>query len=715
MLKQLLIFTLFMLGMAGICHAQVERNFGALNSSEISKTPGAIKATYYSGSGIKVMYHDNGGIFRDTSVASLLQDAVKYADTGVLVPSLYQINTAVAAKQDTAIGGVYVYSRDQLKQAIGYSTKIIIASDTITTDTILYPLTGTTIQGLGRGKSKITAATDNTYGIFSVLSVNNVTIKDLELAGEGSNVDPTSATGSFYTTLGIAADSNIGTSRGILVNNVQRVFITNVYVHNFTKAGIEVQNTGVTESARMGLTVDNVYLTNNYYGLYCGNSGQYNTFSNIESNYNICGFGKRAGNITVTGSHITNNRVGYFSGFGSNAAHGSISNSLINHSYLRAIYISNITSGEIVTGCHVYDAGIEVVASAGVQIDNNLLECAVTVDGVGTNTVHDNILSLESGGGNITNTGVGAFYMYNNNSIPDRNNRTVNNNIITRLRAASSTEVEPVEYVATGATTGFWDFRYPLVSLSGGILVNASFEGDLYGTPGTSFKLDVRVYPNTISAIAPTAYIMATFNNVNGTLPFTKVSAAIAPDGQLSIRIGDTNTAVPVSRLAMTKCTFWNVGNQGNQLNYTGGKWTARITNTNVGFTSAQTITPKTNLNDASAINGANITAATVTPAKLSYTSTRSSAGTLTVAYGNDYTFTGTTSTWTLPAIAAGTTGRQNAIFIKNAGSGTITLNTNASANVLYYTSLTNTLSVLAGESYIITPDGTQLNVYKCN
>jgi len=90
---------------------------------------------------------------------------------------------------------------------------------------------------------------------------------------------------------------------------------------------------------------------------------------------------------------------------------------------------------------------------------------------------------------------------------------------------------------------------------------------------------------------------------------------------------------------------------------------------------------------------------------------TTSSAGTLTLTYGRDYIFTGTTTTWTLPAVASTVYGRPNAITIKNRGSGAITLNTSGGGNDLYTTSAVNTLTINAGEGYVLMPDGTLINV----
>jgi hypothetical protein len=83
-----------------------------------------------------------------------------------------------------------------------------------------------------------------------------------------------------------------------------------------------------------------------------------------------------------------------------------------------------------------------------------------------------------------------------------------------------------------------------------------------------------------------------------------------------------------------------------------------------------------------------------------------SGASTLVLLNGIDYVFTGSTATWTLPTISATILGRQNAIKIKNRGSGTITLNT-ASGSTLYTTAAVSTINIIAGAACELMPDGT--------
>lgn len=81
---------------------------------------------------------------------------------------------------------------------------------------------------------------------------------------------------------------------------------------------------------------------------------------------------------------------------------------------------------------------------------------------------------------------------------------------------------------------------------------------------------------------------------------------------------------------------------------------------------------------------------------KFALQETTSSAGTLTLGDAGIYGFNGTTSTWTLPAL----TGNEGVVYkIKNAGSGTITLNSNAGGNDIYSTSAVNTYAITAGSA----------------
>lgn len=102
-----------------------------------------------------------------------------------------------------------------------------------------------------------------------------------------------------------------------------------------------------------------------------------------------------------------------------------------------------------------------------------------------------------------------------------------------------------------------------------------------------------------------------------------------------------------------------------------------------------------------------NIESITATPDNLTNVDILSAAGTLNITATTGtvhYTFTGTTTTWTLPSLASGVHGDY---IIKNRGSGDITLNSNAGGNDIYNTSAVNTYIIGAGFSAIVHNDGT--------
>jgi hypothetical protein len=140
-----------------------------------------------------------------------------------------------------------------------------------------------------------------------------------------------------------------------------------------------------------------------------------------------------------------------------------------------------------------------------------------------------------------------------------------------------------------------WVVKTPLVSLSGGIMFAVTLQGDLYGVPGASFELKVQSYPNTTAAVA-TSFLSATYNHVNGSVPSLQVRAAIGPDGQFSILIGDPTATLPVSTLSIKDVMAWNTGTQCANTAYIGGKWSITTANADTGFTSIQVIKPAVNL-----------------------------------------------------------------------------------------------------------------------
>lgn len=83
-------------------------------------------------------------------------------------------------------------------------------------------------------------------------------------------------------------------------------------------------------------------------------------------------------------------------------------------------------------------------------------------------------------------------------------------------------------------------------------------------------------------------------------------------------------------------------------------------------------------------------------------------SGNITMGTVTHYSFSGTTATWTLPTVAAG---NGHTYYIKNRGSGTLTINTAAAGNDIYDAAAVNTFDLLAGQFLVIHNDGTYFNL----
>lgn len=90
-------------------------------------------------------------------------------------------------------------------------------------------------------------------------------------------------------------------------------------------------------------------------------------------------------------------------------------------------------------------------------------------------------------------------------------------------------------------------------------------------------------------------------------------------------------------------------------------------------------------------------------------TMVQTAVATLTLAVTvNGYIFTGTTATWTLPAASGGT---NVFFFLKNRGTGVVTINANAAASEIYSSAAVSTIAMAAGTAVMLVGDGTFWNV----
>lgn len=130
---------------------------------------------------------------------------------------------------------------------------------------------------------------------------------------------------------------------------------------------------------------------------------------------------------------------------------------------------------------------------------------------------------------------------------------------------------------------------------------------------------------------------------------------------------------------------------------------------TTAGISIPLNVTGSVSCTSFSASSNATISGQAILKAGVVLSYTNSSAAALTMLNTiTHYSFGGTTSTWTLPAV----TGNEgNVMFIKNRGSGLLTINSNAGGNDIFSTSATNTYLLAANSAIMLFNDGTYYNV----
>ncbi len=86
------------------------------------------------------------------------------------------------------------------------------------------------------------------------------------------------------------------------------------------------------------------------------------------------------------------------------------------------------------------------------------------------------------------------------------------------------------------------------------------------------------------------------------------------------------------------------------------------------------------------------------------------SSGTVTLGAGTIYVFTGSTATYSLPT--GGSTVVDRTYFVKNRGSGNVTLDVTGGGTTIYTTSAQASVTIAAGEAVMVSFDGSFWNLF---
>lgn len=250
-------------------------------------------------------------------------------------------------------------------------------------------------------------------------------------------------------------------------------------------------------------------------------------------------------------------------------------------------------------------------------------------------------------------------------------------------------------YTAKAITTTNYGFYGYASGVGTGVLGSADGNGGsgVYGTSDGANSVGVKA-----TSVAGTAIISLTETGLSASFGAT-TSAANTVTEVLRVLKNTSGTATAGLGSSINYQHKTSDGSTSTIANKLISEW---VTATTGAETSKFTIT---GINGGGAINALTINGG----GAIGYTINTTSAGTnvLTANSASDQIATGTTSTWTLPT----PTGNSGLTFyMKNRGSGTVTLNSNSGSEI-YSTSAVASISILAGEAYILKCDGSFWNV----
>lgn len=137
-------------------------------------------------------------------------------------------------------------------------------------------------------------------------------------------------------------------------------------------AALVIENTVGTHST---LTASDLLFLSNKIGFLSEFRAEYITISNSQFNGNEVGARIKGGNVQLNSCIISDNVNGIEVLAGSNDSHGIISDCQVNHNTGIALLIDGIANGQTISGCHFYDATIEIknTTTRAVRFDN----CAI--------------------------------------------------------------------------------------------------------------------------------------------------------------------------------------------------------------------------------------------------------------------------------------------------------------------------------------------------
>jgi hypothetical protein len=252
--------------------------------------------------------------------------------------------------------------------------------------------------------------------LFTVNNPDGVTIQDLNIIGNGSEINNLSGA---TTDAQIEALTGIGTQSVVTSsgnNSIDGLTLQNINVERVRGTAFRIGSFFQQYSG--GVNIENCHVSDSDAGFHFFNRSEYSTVIAISATDCKYGVIMEAGNIIISNSKINQNRVGIFMKNAPNEAHSTVSSTSINHNELYGIFMKDVELGHVFTGCQMWDSPCRIVNSSGFVFSNGMVASRLEMENVPSAVLVGNVSpdpSLGSYGAfNVTQIGTTNVFAHFN-------------------------------------------------------------------------------------------------------------------------------------------------------------------------------------------------------------------------------------------------------------------------------------------------------------
>lgn len=227
----------------------------------------------------------------------------------------------------------------EIQNALNTYKHVVLLSGDFYIDSPITIPAGGTLEGIGN-RTVIKAYGTN---VTSIVPYNNATFKNITLDGGSTSI------------------ATEGTRYGIYISGItQPVWITNCTIKGFDKYGIYIEG---TTGSTVPEFISNIIIDTCYNGLWVTES-EYLMFTNVCFRNCNRGCYDNGGNNKYTGCAFDSNNIGLqMTTLYTNNAHGSFVGCSFNHNTQYAMYLGNVSNGEVFSGCQFHFATITLTGT----------------------------------------------------------------------------------------------------------------------------------------------------------------------------------------------------------------------------------------------------------------------------------------------------------------------------------------------------------------